>query len=100
MGFAYTNEEIEILKNSYYKGVDHCLKLMPKRSRHGLHEKARQLGLKVSKEEIAKNIKDGLTHKKKLLKSKNKNFIVVNGKICYPKPPGKRHAAYMAGGES
>lgn len=25
--------------------------------------------------------------------------IIINGEVCYPKPPGRRHAAYMAGGE-
>jgi hypothetical protein len=50
MGFspAYTEEELELIKENYPKGIDFCCKLLPNRNRQAIIVKAQRLGIKTN----------------------------------------------------
>lgn len=109
MTWQYLDYEIKAIQTVYpTEGAEACLALMqPFRTKQGLYSKAQALGVVVPKE-VSRKVMRKVAAKKfpnaKKVKPKAKKVppagaIVINGHVCLPKPPGPRHAAYMAGGK-
>jgi len=88
---AYTVDEFEILRKlAIESGVSACQKYFVKKDP------------KAVREFVYKNIpnyKRTISGRRKSIDT-NTPHLIINGEVCYPKPPGKRHAAYMQGGEN
>lgn len=101
----YTRAEDEIIMNNYkLNGAAHVA-LMLGRTVKSIQQ--RYAKIKTCPELIDRGrlIREALRAKKKAEEQAKKEranrlpegAIVINGHICKPKPPGPRHAAYMAG---